>query len=620
MNAMAEITHGVRDCNSPVENIVDRLQAQRSTTGWVAKCPAHEDRTPSLSISEGNDGRALIVCHAGCRTQDVLGALGLELRDLYPRQGGGNGSKHAPAPVPAASTPFDWQSCVRAFTDRDVDKVAAWRGYSPDFVKELRTSGLIGIFENQVALPVGNNGKVIGCHYRLKDGSWRYLPAGTKTAPLVIGEPHGDDTVYVFESQWDMFAFMDLSYERHGIVATRGGSNGKLVAGLIPDTAKVYVWPQNDDPGEKWLKDVRSHTKAVVKSCKVPASHKDLNDWVRAGATSDDLITAMVKAEIVPVEEGVQPPAMEDVAELISKPITLPSDVVQGVLHRGGKMVVGGASKSYKTWLLIDVAVSVATGTPCLNGYLTQKGRVLYVNFELPGSYSAWRFKTICDEQQVKLEPGMLIVWNLRGHTTNWTELQKQIPAEEFSLIVIDPTYKLLGGRDENKAGDIAALLNEFEAIAVRTGAAVAFGAHYSKGNQSQKESIDRIGGSGVFARDPDTILNFTRHEQDDCFVVEATLRNHPPIKPFVVRWEFPLFVVDATLDPVRLKQAGRPPLHKPDDVLELIDGPMTATQIVKAAEEELGMDRRRVFELLNELKRTGRVKQPEKRGSYERI
>ena len=120
-------------------------------------------------------------------------------------------------------------------------------------------------------------------------------------------------------------------------------------------------------------------------------------------------------------------------------------------------------------------------------------------------------------------------------------------------MIVLDPIYKLLGARDENKAGDIASLLNEIELLAVKTGAAVAFGAHFSKGNQSQKESIDRIGGSGVFARDPDTILTFTRHDETDCFTVDATLRNHPPIDPFVVRWEFPLMCVDSTFDPANL-------------------------------------------------------------------
>lgn len=107
------------------------------------------------------------------------------------------------------------------------------------------------------------------------------------------------------------------------------------------------------------------------------------------------------------------------------------------------------------------------------------------------------------------------------------------------------------------------------------TGAAVAFGAHYSKGNQSQKEPIDRIGGSGVFAHDPDTILNFTRHEEEECFTVEAILRNHPPVKPFVVRWGFPLMCVEETLDPANLRKAGRKPNLTADDVLGLLTEPM---------------------------------------------
>jgi hypothetical protein len=199
-----------------------------------------------------------------------------------------------------------------------------------------------------------------------------------------------------------------------------------------------------------------------------------------------------------------------------------------------------------------------------------------------------------------------------------WTELRRRIPTDVYALIIVDPIYKVLLGRDENKAGDIASLMAEIEELAVRSGAAVAFGAHYSKGNQSQKESIDRIGGSGVFARDPDSILNFTRHQEKDCFSVELTVRNHPPREPFVVRWEYPLFAVEDRLDPTQLKQAGRPTQYSPHDLLELIDEPMFATEIVMVAGKE-GIPRRRTFELLNELKQSGRLRQLEKRGKYER-
>ena len=51
--------------------------------GWQVSCPAHEDRTPSLSVKAGRDGRVLLHCHAGCETADVLAADGLELVDLF---------------------------------------------------------------------------------------------------------------------------------------------------------------------------------------------------------------------------------------------------------------------------------------------------------------------------------------------------------------------------------------------------------------------------------------------------------------------------------------------------------------------------------------------------------
>ena len=93
--------------------------------------------------------------------------------------------------------------------------------------------------------------------------------------------------------------FMDVSGECSGIIITRGASNGALVADPIPPNSTVYVWTQNDAAGEKWQKDICGNTKATVKRARVPEQFKDLNDWTRAGATSDDLLDAMLKAEMV---------------------------------------------------------------------------------------------------------------------------------------------------------------------------------------------------------------------------------------------------------------------------------------------------------------------------------
>src|SRR5215472_13526430 len=98
------------------------------------------------------------------------------------------------------------------------------------------------------------------------------------------------DAVHVFESQWDAFAFMDLSGERSGLIITRGATNGARVAGVIPDHATVYLWPKNDQPGEKcatpFPTPVRNCTMSHVK---IPAAHKDLNAWPRTGASDQDM-------------------------------------------------------------------------------------------------------------------------------------------------------------------------------------------------------------------------------------------------------------------------------------------------------------------------------------------
>jgi len=70
----------------PIEKLLANLpDAKQTPNGWQAQCPAHKDQRPSLSISEGDDGRVLVNCFAGCATADICAAVGLELLDLMPR-------------------------------------------------------------------------------------------------------------------------------------------------------------------------------------------------------------------------------------------------------------------------------------------------------------------------------------------------------------------------------------------------------------------------------------------------------------------------------------------------------------------------------------------------------
>jgi hypothetical protein len=305
-------------------------------------------------------------------------------------------------------------------------------------------------------------------------------------------------------------------------------------------------------------------------------------------------------------------PAIADAAAFVAEDLPKPPELIEGILHQGSKLALGGSSKSFKTWTLLDLAISVAYGKPWLS-HETRCGRVLYVNFEIQPWSWQHRLRAVTEAKGITFESGRLSVWNLRGKAADFSTLLPKIRdavKQDFALIILDPIYKLYGFTDENKAGDVAALLNGIEELAVSTGAAIAFGQHFSKGNQSAKESIDRVSGSGVWSRDPDSLVMFTRHEEDNAFVVEATLRNFAPVDPFTVKWQCPLMVLDNSLDPARLKQAGgRPNDFKAEQLMEVLgEQSLTTGEWLKQAKEDTGMKDRTFYNLLKELQKLDRT------------
>jgi hypothetical protein len=329
------------------------------------------------------------------------------------------------------------------------------------------------------------------------------------------------------------------------------------------------------------------------------------------------LITDWVDEKNIPIATVLQDPI--DALQLLEADLPQPQELVCGVLHRGSKMVIGGGSKTFKTWTLIDLAVSLATGTQWW-GFDTNKGRVLYMNFEIQDPFFKKRLTDVLVAKDCHLVKGQFSYWGLRGKAADLRTLMPEIITilkdGGYSLIVFDPIYKGLGGRDENKAGDIASLLNEIEALAVGTGAAVAFGHHFSKGNQAKKDSIDRIGGSGVFARDPDTILTMTRHEQDDAFTIDPVLRNFPPVEPFVVRRVHPLMFRDARLDPKALKKPGAPQEQYSDEQIlaPLKRGGMTTTEWQRDLATGIGLSQSGFYDRRRKLQAKGLIDKKGKR------
>lgn len=81
-----EAATSARHNDSPIDAILSRLDGlkQRGPRSWVARCPSHDDRHPSLGVKEADDGKVLLHCWVGCSAADVVAALGLSLADLFP--------------------------------------------------------------------------------------------------------------------------------------------------------------------------------------------------------------------------------------------------------------------------------------------------------------------------------------------------------------------------------------------------------------------------------------------------------------------------------------------------------------------------------------------------------
>ena len=197
----------------------------------------------------------------------------------------------------------------------------------------------------------------------------------------------------------------------------------------------------------------------------------------------------------------------------------LSSCLIDGVLRQGHKMLIAGPSKAGKSFLQIEMCIAIAEGRSWL-GWGCTKGRVMYVNLELDRASCLHRFQDVYDA--LGWEPRNLRnidIWNLRGKSVPMDKLAPKLirraAKKEYIAIVIDPIYKVITG-DENSADQMANFCNQFDKVCTELGCAVIYCHHHSKGAQGGKRSMDRASGSGVFARDPDALLDLIELETTD--------------------------------------------------------------------------------------------------------
>jgi len=228
-------------------------------------------------------------------------------------------------------------------------------------------------------------------------------------------------------------------------------------------------------------------------------SWSEWKDWIES--QSDDL------------------PEMEELDSVWNNLPDLAPALIGGVLRQGHKMLIAGPSKAGKSFALIELTISIAEGMNWL-GWPCAKGRVLYVNLELDRASCLHRFKDVYTALGKKPDNIRNIdIWNLRGRATPMDKLAPKLirraAKKNYIAIIIDPIYKIITG-DENSADQMAAFCNQFDLLCTELGAAVIYCHHHSKGSQGQKRSMDRASGSGVFARDPDAMLDLIELDVPD--------------------------------------------------------------------------------------------------------
>lgn len=204
-------------------------------------------------------------------------------------------------------------------------------------------------------------------------------------------------------------------------------------------------------------------------------------------------------------------PEPESLVECWNNLPQLAPPLIEGILRQGHKMLVAGPSKAGKSFTLIELCIAIAEGKKWLNWQCAQ-GKTLYVNLELDRPSCLHRFKDVYNALGIK--PNNLSnidIWNLRGKSIPMDKLAPKLirraSKKDYIAVVIDPIYKVITG-DENSADQMANFCNQFDKICNELGTSVIYCHHHSKGSQGGKRSMDRASGSGVFARDPDALLD----------------------------------------------------------------------------------------------------------------
>lgn len=251
--------------DEPLQRVLSQLaDVRESNGGYQARCPAHDDRKASLSIGQGDDGRALLHCHAGCDTKAICRALGLRTTELFANDQETNGLGRI----------------IAAYDYRDADGTLLFQvvRYEPKDFRQRRPNG---------------------------NGGWNWKLGCTKRVlfrlpELLAASP--DAWVVIPEGEKDVLRLVSV-----GLVATcnPGGAGkwGKLSDCSALKDRRVAIIADKDQPGRRHAADVAARLRGFARDVRVlemPGDGKDVSDWLDASGTAEELIRLIESASDAP--------------------------------------------------------------------------------------------------------------------------------------------------------------------------------------------------------------------------------------------------------------------------------------------------------------------------------
>ena len=439
--------------------------AKQSGDGHMAKCPAHEDRTASLSINTGDDGRVLLRCHGGCDVDDILQAVHLERRDLFPQNGNGHRAREIVAS-------YDY----RTLTGDLLFQVVR---YAPKDFRQRRPDG---------------------------NGGYLWSVKGLDRVVYRLPEIQGQQAVFIVEGEKDADRLASLGLP---VTTCAGGAEkwSDRYAEQLTSAGirRVAIVPDNDEAGRKHAEQVAASCEAAGLAAKIVTlpdvpPKGDVSDYLDAGHTKADL-TRLAKAapRYTPAREA---PARAPVITWLKdvKPEAV-SWLWPGRMARGKYQVIVGDPDLGKTTIALDCAARLSIGgtwpdgTPCPQG----KSLILRAEDGIADTIRP-RIDTLGgDPSQVAV---LEAIRDDRGQRplnlkNDLDILVAAIEQTQPTLVIIDPISAYLGDTNSHKDSEVRGLLSPIKDILEKHKVTLLAVAHLNK-NQ-QQAVIHRTSGAVAF-------------------------------------------------------------------------------------------------------------------------